>query len=262
MSKGRTQNLLYLAETGPSGRSSLASKHGLRPQLRASSGPPGYYAGEDYFLRDLQVKGLPRHLHRGQALEEPGGTFHNVRLKREPEGEKKLGSWHWKGGAFDGSQEWNGLRVLMSVINNWDLKDENNAVYKQGSSEIYMVSDLGASLGSGNRSFPAAHSKDSPDFYRRAKFIRSAHDETIDFYSPGSPALLYIFTPKEYISRLRMQRLGRHVPRADAKWLGQLLARLSDQQIKDAFRSAGYNPQEVEEFSRALRARITELTDL
>jgi hypothetical protein len=40
----------------------------------------------------------------------------------------------------------------MALMNNWDLKDDNNAVYlekhKDGLSEqIYLVSDLGASFG-------------------------------------------------------------------------------------------------------------------
>ncbi len=222
----------------------------------------GYYADEDYFLRDLKVDGLPHHLHRGQNLIEAGGTVHNVRLKREHESGKKTGTWKWNDSAIEGSQEWNGLRVLMSVLNNWDLKDENNAVFERGSNRVYLVSDLGASLGSGNRTLPKDRSKDNIDSYRRAKFIRAVHGNQLDFNSPGAPAFIFIFTPKEYFSRLRMEKLGRRVPRADAKWVGHLLARLSDQQLRDAFRAAGYNAQEVDLLAQVLRARIAALTDL
>ena len=31
----------------------------------------------------------------------------------------------------------------MAVVNNWDLKDVNNAIYQTGAERIYMVSDLG-----------------------------------------------------------------------------------------------------------------------
>ena len=53
-----------------------------------------------------------------------------------------------------------------------------------------------------------------------------------------------------------------NVPRKDARWMGQLLARLSPAQIADAFRAAGYSPQEVQGFSEVLQKRIEVLTDL
>ena len=43
----------------------------------------GYYANEDYFVRDLKVVGMPPRLHRGQEFVDAGGFVHNVRLKRE-----------------------------------------------------------------------------------------------------------------------------------------------------------------------------------
>ena len=50
--------------------------------------------------------------------------------------------------------------------------------------------------------------------------------------------------------------------RADARWLGGLLGRLSDKQIRDAFQAAGYGPDEVESFTQELRQRIAELNNL
>jgi hypothetical protein len=71
-----------------------------------------------------------------------------------------------------------------------------------------------------------------------------------------------MFNPKEYISRIRMETLGRNVPRADARWIGELLSRLSPAQLSDAFRCAGYAPEEVEYFVRLVSDRITVLKDL
>ena len=53
--------------------------------------------------------------------------MHNVRLKRT-EDEKKIGTWRWRNNPFAGTRELDGLRVMMAVINNWDLKDKNNAI--------------------------------------------------------------------------------------------------------------------------------------
>lgn len=44
--------------------------------------------------------------------------------------------------------------------------------------------------------------------------------------------------------------------------MGGLLARLSPKQIQDAFRAAGYSPQEVDAFSKVLTGRIAALADL
>ena len=38
-----------------------------------------------------------------------------------------------------------GLRIMMALMNNWDLKSANNSVYAvEGESPRYVVSDLGA----------------------------------------------------------------------------------------------------------------------
>ena len=114
----------------------------------------GYFTNEDYFLPELSVDNMPAHLHRGQQFIDPDGSMHNVRLKRQLKDEKKIGAWRWRDNPFAGTREINGLRVMMALMNNWDLKDENNAIYRikhsgdsAGSAEIYMVSDLGASFG-------------------------------------------------------------------------------------------------------------------
>jgi len=56
--------------------------------------------------------------------------------------------------------------------------------------------------------------------------------------------------------------IGNHIPLADAKWMGQLLAQLSPDQIRDAFRAAGYSPQEVDGFAKVIESRIAELNKL
>jgi hypothetical protein len=44
--------------------------------------------------------------------------------------------------------------------------------------------------------------------------------------------------------------------------MGQLLGQLSPEQIRDAFRAAGYSPQEVEGFTRVVEERIGQLEKL
>jgi hypothetical protein len=220
----------------------------------------GYAVNEDYFVREIKIAGMPAHLHRGQKLIGPGGTAHNVRLKREDE--KKIGIWQWGKVGFAGSREWNGLRVLMALIDNWDLKDVNNSVYRGTSQNVYMVSDLGASFGSAGASWPISRAKDNLNSYSHARFIRRIRSDTVDFETPARPGFVRIVGLRAYFERIHLEHLGQNVPRADARWLGQLLARLAPGQIQDAFRGAGYSPVETEAFVRLVEDRITALTRL
>jgi hypothetical protein len=229
----------------------------------------GYSANEDYFLPELRVENLPVHLLRGQSLVSAGGTVHNVRLKRSLKNEKKVGDWQWRANPFAGSRELNGLRVMMALLNNWDLKDENNSVYEekhlQGSespAEVYMVSDLGASFGTTGRSWPRTKAKGDLTSYSHSKFITKVTPEYVDFNVPTRPSLIYFFSLPEFISRMHLRWIGKRIPRSDARWVGQLLSQLSSEQIRDAFRAAGYTPDQVEGFSKVVEARIGELNEL
>ena len=223
----------------------------------------GYSANEDYFLPELRIQGMPSHLHRGQNLVEADGTVHNVRLKRYLEGEKKMGDWRWRQNPFTGTRELNGLRVMMALVNNWDLKDANNAVYDEDSKEqVYLVSDLGSSFGTTGRSWTAAMGKGNLGSYERSKFIGRVTPRYVDFDVPTRPALLIIFKPKDFFERLEMRWIGKCIPRADVEWIGGLLQQLSPAQIQDAFRAAGYPPEEVQAFSHVVEQRIAALSDL
>jgi hypothetical protein len=222
----------------------------------------GYYTNDDYFVRELQVRGMPEKLHRGQDLIGPNGVVRNVRLKRESKEEKKVGNWQWRHDAFTGTRELNGLKVIMAVINNWDLKDENNAIYQVDGKRIYMVSDLGASFGAAGRTWPREKSKDNLAAYQQSKFIRRVTDSTVDFQVPARPRYVYWVNPKEYMSRVHLEYIGKGIPIEDARWMGHLLARLSPQQIREAFRAGGYEPEEATEFVEIMERRIAALTDL
>ena len=236
-----------------------------RPETVASrfAWAVGYYTNEDYLRsRNLHVQGMPAHLHRGQKLvASPDGSVHNVRLKRE-ECPKRPAPGNGIKIPFTGTRELNGLRVVMALMNNWDLKDENNAVYQEGSESIYMVSDLGASFGSASRTWPREKSKGDLDSYQHSKFLRDVTDTSVNFRTPARPSFVYLVNPKEYFRRVHLEWIGKNSPRDDARWMGRLLARLSQAQIRDAFRAAGYSTVEVDGFAAIVQKRIELLTDL
>lgn len=234
-----------------------------RPETAASRllWAVGYFANEDYFVPVLHVENMKR-LHRGRNLVSRDNTVLNVRLKRHVKDEKKVGTWSWAKDPFTGTPEWNGLRVLMAVMNNWDLKDINNSIYRtrtDPAEDRYVVSDLGASFGPTGLNSTL---KGKPAAYCSSKWISSASGGFVDFNVPSGPAMNYYINFVELGRRLSLLWLGHHIPRQDARWMGDLLARLSTQQIHDAFRAAGYSPAEVEQLSAALERRIGELERL
>ena len=238
-----------------------------RPETAASRlvWAVGYFTNEDYFVPTLQVKDMGS-LQRGRSMVKPGGGVYNVRLKRYLRNEKKIGTWAWANDPFANTREWNGLRVLMAVINNWDLKDENNAVYQlrgpQGAEQVYMVSDLGASFGTTGLSWTRRGSRGNLSAYSHSKLIRHQTPEYVDFSVPSRPALIRFPSPHELGLRMGLRWIALGVPRADARWMGDLLAHLSPQQIRDAFRAAGYSPEQVEGFDEVVEERIAELRAL
>jgi hypothetical protein len=192
--------------------------------------------------------------------------MHNARLKRE-EGEKKVDIWRWRDNPFVGTRELDGLRVMMAVINNWDLKDDNNAIREEkrkddGEKRVYEVSDLGASFGATGRGLSHSKSKGNLRSYTRSKFIKKERPEFVDFNVPSRPGLLVLFNPPEFFSRMGLRSIGRGIPRQSARWVGDMLGELSRDQIRDAFRSAGYEGEELDGFTLDFQERIEELRKL
>ena len=54
----------------------------------------------------------------------------------------------------------------------------------------------------------------------------------------------------------------RGIPVEHARWIGSLLSRLTDKQLRDSFEAANYHPAIRESFVSSLRERIDQLTQL
>jgi hypothetical protein len=152
---------------------------------------------------------------------------------------------------------------MMALISNWDLKTDNNGIHgDKNGEELYEVSDVGSSFGRMGKSYTDARSKNNLPAYRKSKFISKSSSEYVDFNFPTHPPLLYIFNLPMFWNYAHIRWVGHHIPRNDVKWIGSLLSQLTPQQIRDAFRAAGYTPEQVEAYSTALQTRIDSLARL
>jgi hypothetical protein len=175
------------------------------------------------------------------------GTFENVRLEARPKAVDRTGNWMWAENPFIGKPELQGLKVFMALINNWDLKDDNNEILVSrgdaSSERRFIISDLGGSFGKTGGFF--SRTRNEPNDYVKAEFIKAVNGNRVDFSYSG-----------------KNQKLFDNVTVEDAKWLAGWLGRLSDEQIKDAFRAANYTPTEVDQLAGAVRARVNALANL
>ncbi len=236
----------------------------------------GYSTDEDYFEPAVRVENLPVKLHRGGQFV-ADGWVHDARWERMDQ--KKADDWHWRDNPFSKTRELNGLRVLMSLIGNYDMKDSQNAVYEDEGSRRYIVADLGATFGATGSRWPSESSKGDLSEYSRADFIKKVTPNYVDFAAPSWPMLFgFLPTPplpysiltapmrlagKPAAPNVWSQRwIGKRVPREDVRWISALLGRLSRQQIRDAFRAGHYTDAEIEGFSKVLESRIAQLSEL
>jgi hypothetical protein len=207
----------------------------------------------------MKVEGLTT-LSRGQSMIKPGGVVQRVRLKRKDKENKKIGNWEWNKNPFVGTRELNGLRVMMALINNWDLTTVNNAIYVADGERHYEASDVGASFGKTGNSI--SRSKSDLKGYEESKFIEKTTPTEVDFVMHSRPFILSAFNVPNYEKRTNMEKIVKHIPRQDAKWLGQILGRLSDEQVRDCFRAGGYSAEQVEAYAKEVQKRIAELNAL
>jgi hypothetical protein len=220
----------------------------------------GYFTDEDYYLPELRVANMAK-MKRGSEFVSADGTVRGVRLERYLKGEKKEGNWSWFKNPFTGTKEFNGLRIMMALINNWDLKEVNNAIYQvKGESPRYVVTDLGATFGETGNAI--TRSKSNPEDYSKSEFIQKVNGDKVDFHLNSRPFFLTAIDVPNYNKRTKMQEVVKNIPVADAIWLGKLLEPLSDDQIRDAFRAAGYNDKDVEDNATVVKQRIRDLNRL
>jgi len=195
----------------------------------------GYYTDVTYLAPRVEIAGK--------------GIFENVRFEARSKAIKRLEEWMWDDNPFVGTNEFQGLKVLLALLENWNLKNENTKILfvredEAGRSELrYIISDFDVKLDKTGISPSVWHA--TPGKPPAAQFIGKIKDNLIEFGYSGKH--------KERLSGITV---------AQARWIGAWLARLGNQQLRDAFRAGNYNADEIQYLERTVRARIDELAGL
>ena len=194
----------------------------------------GYHQPPVYLLREWEAHGLRAPNPQLPArFREKNPDFHGLDAGD---------SWSFKDNPFTGTRELAGLLVLQALLENPDIKASNNTIFTlktpfEGASRWYVVRDLGYSLGQSGFNAPRA----DIDAFERAPFIRDVVDGKVRFHYGG-----------------RYKSLLKNITVADVRWICDRLGRLTDQQWRDAFRAAAYEPTVAERYITKIKSRIAE----
>ncbi len=203
----------------------------------------GYTSDINYLVPSVRIEGLNK-------------TFKNVRFSARPDGVKRIDGWKWADNPFIGKPEFKGLKVMMVLLNNWDIKDTNNKILvlhnDGGETELrYFVADLGGTFGKVYempkifRIFVFKPDRNNPNAYAKTHMIDKVKDGRIRFHFS-----------------FKRSDLFKDITVGDAEWIAGRLSQLSDRQIEDAFRAANYRSEEILKLTQGLHERIKELVEL
>ncbi len=177
------------------------------------------------------------------------GTFTNVRLEARPDSIEREGHWSWAKNPFIGTQQLQGLKLMMAMFNNWDMKNDNNVILESRNDRFYVISDLGATFGKmGISDLPMlrwiGRTRNNPEDYSKSKTFVKKVDKK------GRVKVAFNGKNSGELDNITVEQ---------ARWLVDLLTQLSDRQIRDAFRAANYTPAEINMLTQAFKRRINQL---
>ena len=230
----------------------------------------GYFADESYYLDRAEINNLPR-LSKGQEFVENGRVVRGARFEPKRPEAVRGEIWDWLKNPFVGTREFDGLKVLMVLLANYDTRLENNRIIYQKNPESgqmearYVVIDIGATLGHVG-GLGGTRVKNNLEHFLMTKFIVGVQNGLVEFdYSTtpkGAGKFASIFSPGYGKSQANKEKAMRRIPVENARWIGSMLSRLSEEQLRDAFRAAGYDNATMEGFIKKLRERIDMLSRL
>lgn len=194
----------------------------------------GFHQPNSHYVERWRMTG-------GPTAEPPPGRFLPL-FEQESEGD-----WSWIDGPYADTRPLQGLMVANLVVNNWDFKTDNNVIYRMKrkgneGERWFVVQDLGASLG--KSSWPNGTRNRISDFESQSLIRGIDKDRVRLHYS--------------HWSRRDIKRKLKQTTTADVVWACRLLARLSDSQLKDAFRAARYSDDLAARFILKIKQKIAE----
>ena len=227
----------------------------------------GYNAEEAYYFDRARIDGLTK-LSRGQKYVE-GDSVRGARFEPRRKNIERGKQWDWSKNPFKGTRELNGLKTMIVLLNDWDVLKQNNKILhvKDPAGKVesrYTVTDLDTTLGAVG-GFGRHRSENNVRDFERRRLVSKVDKGQVKFnydLKPKRFGLISLFYPPYYFRQRKATNTMNKVPVEHAAWIGSQLAQLSDNQLRDTFRAAGYDRATTERYVHTLRGRINELNQL
>lgn len=230
----------------------------------------GYFADEAYYFDRVEIKNLQSLSRNGQSYVENKTFVRGARFEPKRKNVDRGVNWDWESNPFNNTRELDGLKTLMVLLANYDTRVANNKILTtQGDGNTwearYVATDVGATFGKVG-GLGGKRSKNSLEDYQSSKFVTGVENGIVKFdYSTkpkGMGKFASFFKPSYRSSQAKKERAMSTVTVENARWIGSLLAQLTDEQLRDAFGAANYDVRTMEGFIKVLRDRINQLNRL
>jgi hypothetical protein len=202
----------------------------------------GYHQPATYFVHQFTLSG-------GDP-----GVKATARFRTDTDQWRPAGTWSWYENPFVDTQAFRGLIVAQLVLNNWDMKTDNNRIYDATDAAAkprrqFMVRDVGSSLGH-SKQFPLfallgtrgqQGSKNDIDGFEEQGFIQSVEGDRVEFDYRGMN-----------------QKLVDTVRVADVIWACEVLAKIPDGHWQAAFKAGAYPQENADRYIRKIKEKIAQ----
>src|SRR5262249_9387966 len=194
--------------------------------------------------------------HRTRLYVKRDGSFGRARFQiRDKKFDfVKNSAWSIAENSFRGTHELAGLKVLLMLLSNWDVKDErdlaegpNTAIFRvtEGgtTTQFYSFFDWGSTLGQWgglmrrDRSDCSGFALDTP------KFVKGVHAGIIEWGFVGK----------------RGEDVTSGITVEDVRWLLRYLHRITPEQIQAGLRASGATDRQTACWADSIQARIRQL---
>jgi hypothetical protein len=216
----------------------------------------GYFVEPSYFVASGKIGGVKK-LGRAKKYVNSDGNFTDARFEMKEKGITKLDdkqSWQWDRNSLVGTREFNGLKIIMMLVSNFDNKDvrdlgrgSNTAIFQYPVGDTvesrYVVTDWGGSMGKWGGVFSRekwdckGYAQQTPEFIKGVKGGFVVWGWSGQHTKDGAEG----------------------ISGSDMKWLLQYIGRISDEQIRVGLKASGATQEESQCFTKALRDRILQM---
>jgi hypothetical protein len=216
----------------------------------------GYTVEPSYFVGPGRIEGIPR-LHLVSDFVKRDGSFARARFQLRDSKELAFlpnHAWSLADNPFRGSPQLAGLRVVLMLLSNWDIKDarngqtaSNTGVFRSSDASrpelLYSFFDWGSTLGRWGGLVGRTRSDCSGFHYQTPEFITGVSGGVVRW---------------GYQSK-RTQDVTKGITVADLRWLAPYLNAIKPAEIRIGLKASGATDRQAACWEQALTERIHQI---